>query len=142
MILTAAASSEVTAADKTAVNAPASSQTSAPRDELTPRLSRSADDLKARLPEDSEARAMLDQILAGQSTRAGRRLVQDGRLATPDSIGSMSRKAYDADGDEQIARREFAGSDDDFARLDRDADHALTARTSTGAGIRSNERRA
>jgi len=37
-----------------------------------------------------------------------------------------ARKRYDRDGDERIARREFPGTDADFARLDRDHDRALT----------------
>ncbi len=37
-----------------------------------------------------------------------------------------ARKRYDRDGDGKIARAEFPGGDDDFARLDRDHDKALT----------------
>lgn len=126
VVFSAAASNDVTAADKPAVNAPAGSQNSAPVDELTDEAQQAANDLKARLPEDSEARAMLDQILAGSQLGPG-----EGWFKTAISNSRFDWKhickAYDADGDEQIARREFAGSDDDFARLDRDADHALTA---------------
>ena len=35
-----------------------------------------------------------------------------------------TRKRYDRDGDGRVARPEFAGSDADFARLDRDHDGA------------------
>ena len=38
-----------------------------------------------------------------------------------------TRKRFDRDGDGQIARPEFPGTDADFARLDRDHDGALTA---------------
>jgi hypothetical protein len=37
-----------------------------------------------------------------------------------------TRKRFDRDGDGRIARREFPGSDADFARLDRDRDGALS----------------
>ena len=37
-----------------------------------------------------------------------------------------TRKRFDRDGDGRIARKEFPGSDADFARLDRDRDGALT----------------
>ena len=37
-----------------------------------------------------------------------------------------TRKRYDHDGDSRIARKEFPGSDADFARLDRDRDGSLT----------------
>jgi len=37
-----------------------------------------------------------------------------------------ARKRYDGDGDGRIARKEFPGTDADFARLDRDSDRALT----------------
>ncbi|MFO0890164.1 MAG: deiodinase family protein [Isosphaeraceae bacterium] len=38
-----------------------------------------------------------------------------------------TRKKYDRDGDGSIARKEFPGSDRDFARVDRDRDGSLTA---------------
>ena len=38
-----------------------------------------------------------------------------------------TRKRFDRDGDGKIDRKEFPGGDDDFTRLDRDRDKALTA---------------
>jgi len=39
---------------------------------------------------------------------------------------NATRKRFDLDGDNRIARKEFSGRDADFARLDRDRDGALT----------------
>ncbi len=80
-----------------------------------------ADQMLAELPPDSEARAMLDDILDGSALGDG-----DGwfRLAIAQSrFGwDYASSTYDADTDGSISAEEFAGSEGDFARLDRDGD--------------------
>lgn len=93
---------------------------------LSPEAQRVADELAARLPDDSEARAMLDHILSGSRLGPG-----EGWFAR---AGAQSRfdwkdvaKACDTDANGQITLEEFAGIEEDFARLDRDGDRVLTA---------------
>lgn len=81
--------------------------------------------LRASLPADSEAMAMLEAIVQGQSMTR-----QDGWFKTAISQSKypwetqLSR--YDRDGDGQIARSEFGGEATWFAALDRNADGVLS----------------
>lgn len=94
--------------------------------ELTPEAQRVADELKAALPETSEARAMLDQILQGSHLGPGEGWF---RLAVAQTRFGWDyvQKTFDTDGDAGIAAGEFAGSKRDFRRLDRTGDQRLTA---------------
>jgi Ca2+-binding EF-hand superfamily protein len=93
---------------------------------LSPEAQQVADDLTARLPADSEARAMLDHILSGSRLGPG-----EGWFALAQAQTRFGweyvQKVYDVDSDERITADEFAGTKTDFARLDRDGDNALTA---------------
>ncbi|MDP1563957.1 MAG: deiodinase family protein [Pirellulaceae bacterium] len=77
-------------------------------------------------PADSEAMAMLDAIVQGQSMTRN-----DGwfNLAKPQSAYEWDQMlaTYDNDGDGQLSREEFRGSDENFAGLDRNRDRVLTA---------------
>ena len=94
--------------------------------ELTPEAQLVADELKATLPADSEARAMLDAILAGSRLGAGEGWFKMALSQTRFSWERISQQ-YDSDSDGKIDKAEFSGLDDDFMRLDRDGDHAVTA---------------
>jgi thiol-disulfide isomerase/thioredoxin len=103
------------------------SEQSAHEGPLSPEAQRVADELTTRLPAHSEARAMLDHILSGSRLGPGEgwfALAQAQSRFGWDSV----RQSYDANADEQVAADEFTGSEDDFARLDRDGDKVLTAK--------------
>ena len=104
---------------------PGKSRTGADEKKLTAEAEKAAEELKAKLPEGSEARAMLDNILSGSRLGAGegwfRLAVSQTRFDWP-----FVEKEYDADGDHRVARKEFRGSPEDFSRLDRDQDQFLT----------------
>lgn len=95
------------------------------KEELTPEAENVVAELKASLAEDSEARAMLDHILEGSTLGSGEGWF---RLAVSQTRFPFEavKKAYDADQDNEIARKEFPGTDGDFARLDRDKDGSVT----------------
>jgi len=84
-----------------------------------------AEELKASLPEESEARAMLDQIVSGSQLGPG-----DGwfRLAVSQTRFGWEtvKQQYDSDGDGRISRSEFPGTRADFDRLGRSEDRTLT----------------
>jgi hypothetical protein len=83
--------------------------------------------LEAAWPDPPEWVAMLIDILKGKQLGPGdgwfRKAVAQTRF---DWEGT--RRRFDRDGDGRVARAEFAGSDADFARLDRDHDDALGQR--------------
>jgi hypothetical protein len=91
---------------------------------LTPEAQLAADQMLAELPPDSEARAMLDDILDGSALGDG-----DGwfslALAQTRFGWDYAVATYDANADGAIAPDEFTASDD-FARLDRDGDGSVT----------------
>lgn len=97
-----------------------------PQEPLTPEAEQAAAELRAALPADSEPIAMLDDILKGSQLGP-----EDGwfKLALAQNRYGWDHvlQRYDANGDEQVVREEFTGSDDDFARLDRSGDQLLTA---------------
>lgn len=95
-------------------------------EELTPEARQAADELLATLPEDSEARAMLDQILEGSRLGSGEGWFRMAVSQTRFGWESVSAR-YDADGDASVTADEFGGDEADFARLDRDGDKSLTA---------------
>ncbi len=96
------------------------------QDPLTPEAAEAVAELRASLPADSEAIAMLDNILGGSRLGPG-----DGwfavALAQTRFPWEHVQSRYDANGDATVAAEEFSGSDADFARLDRDGDQQLTA---------------
>ncbi len=81
--------------------------------------------LRAVLPADSEAMAMLEAIVQGQSMTR-----QDGWFKTAISQSKYPWESqlsrYDQDGDGQISRDEFVGEGGWFAALDRNADGVLS----------------
>lgn len=104
---------------------PDSSASTPAEQELTREAQQAADELLATLPEDSEARAMLDNILDGSRLGPGEgwfgMAVSQTRFEWDYVLGR-----YDTDGDGTVSGDEFRGPQDDFARLDRDGDGALT----------------
>lgn len=96
-----------------------------PLDPLTPEAQAVADQLLKTLPEDSEARLMLDDILAGSQLGS-----QDGwfKVAVSQTRHTWERTAakYDKNGDGKIERDEFTGSDAEFLRVDRTRDRQVT----------------
>lgn len=104
---------------------PSQNEKSASPPKLSAEAQAAADRLKQKLPADSEARAMLDDILKG--SRLGptdgwfRKAVSQTRF----DWNAIQQK-YDANSDGKIQAKEFGGHDGDFARLDRNHDEALT----------------
>jgi len=95
--------------------------------ELTPLSEegqRLADELKEKLSEGTEARAMLDALLAGSELGS-----EDGWFPTAIAQTRFTWDAlaakYDSDHDGKIVRGEFPGPDDEFKRLDRDHSEAI-----------------
>jgi hypothetical protein len=86
-----------------------------------------ANELKERLSADSEARAMLDHILSGSRLGPGEGWFALAHAQTRFGWDDV-QQTYDANADEQVAADEFPGSEEDFARLDRDGDQVLTAK--------------
>ncbi len=93
-------------------------------EELTPEAQAAAEELKASLPKDSEARAMLDQILDGGRMGPGEGWFRLAVSQTRFGWDSLE-KTYDADHDQRISRKEFHGTPADFSRLDRDQNRFL-----------------
>ncbi len=108
-------------------SSPASQQPDAQQsdDELTPDAQQAAEALTAQLPEDSEARAMLDSILDGSQLGPGEGWFAK---AVPQTRYGWDYvcKAYDADDDKTVSADEFSGTENAFARIDRNGDHVLT----------------
>lgn len=92
---------------------------------LTREASRVAEELKKKLPPESEARMMLDAILKGE--RMG---PDDGWFRVAKSKTRFGWKyvarTFDADGDAKVTAKEFQGPAGDFHRLDRNHDGRLT----------------
>lgn len=93
---------------------------------LTPEATAIADELRRTLGKDSEAIAMLNDILKGSNLGP-----EDGwfPLAKVENRFAWEYvlKRYDANADASISTEEFQGSEEDFGRLDRDDDGAVTA---------------
>ncbi|MEO8269990.1 MAG: deiodinase family protein [Aureliella sp.] len=94
--------------------------------ELTEEAQGIAEKLRQSLAPESEAIAMLDDIIEGSHLSA-----EDGWFPLAKAASSMDwnyvEDRYDADGDGSISSDEFSGTPDDFARLDRDGDGQLNA---------------
>ena len=99
-------------------------QAKPPQDELSVEAQAIAAELRGTLPADSEAIAMLNDILEGSHLSA-----DDGwfPLAKAKSLFDWSyvQAKYDQDADGEVTIEELKVSEDDFARLDRDGDQAL-----------------
>jgi hypothetical protein len=114
-------------AEDTPAAAPQQARSDAVSEEpLSQEAQQVADELTERLPAGSEARVMLDNILAGSRLGPGEGWFALAQTQTRFGWDNV-RQTYDASADEQVAADEFTGSQDDFARLDRDGDKALTA---------------
>jgi thiol-disulfide isomerase/thioredoxin len=115
--------------DVPAANSPTSalSGEDAPLDVLTDEASQALEALRRELPAEAEARVMLEDIVLGH--RLG---PEDGwfRVALSQNRFDWAAVAhrYDKNADGQIKQDEFPGSTDDFGRLDRDHDGAITER--------------
>lgn len=94
-------------------------------EKLSPEAQAVAARLRAKLPEGSEGRAMLENILDGSQLGPGEGWF---RLAVSETRFPFEAiaKSYDADQDGEINKTEFPGSDEDFQRLDRDQSQSLT----------------
>jgi alkylhydroperoxidase family enzyme/thiol-disulfide isomerase/thioredoxin len=93
---------------------------------LTPEAAAIADELRRTLDKDSEAIAMLNDILKGSNLGP-----EDGwfPLAKVENRFGWEYvlKRYDTNADASISTEEFQGHEEDFGRLDRDDDGAVTA---------------
>ncbi|MEZ6132229.1 MAG: deiodinase family protein [Planctomycetaceae bacterium] len=103
----------------------AEEQAEQPDDELTPEAQQAADALTAQLPENSEARAMLDSILDGSQLGPGEGWFAKAKSQTRYGWDHVL-KTYDGDNDKTVTADEFSGTEDAFARIDRDGDQVLT----------------
>lgn len=105
---------------------PADTSGAKPAEELTGQAKAIAEEMRASLGQGSEARAMLEDILKGSNLSA-----DDGwfPLAKVQNRFDWSYAVdkYDTNSDAAIDNKEFAGSAEDFARLDRNGDGAITA---------------
>lgn len=95
-------------------------------EELTPEAQAALHKLESTLGKDSEARAMLEEILGG--SRLG---PDDGwfKVALPQARYHWDavKAQFDADQDGTVSRDEFPGDDEAFATLDRTRDKQLSA---------------
>ncbi len=93
---------------------------------LTPEARQAVQELDATLPEDSEARAMIESILRDEMPS-----IDTGwfAVATPQTRFDWEHVAgtYDTDGNDSVSLSEFTGSDADFERLDRNSDRQVTS---------------
>jgi hypothetical protein len=125
-IVLSAASVCAFADDRTADPRAAVPSPPAPEEELSQEVKEIVARLESSLPEESEARLMLDAILDGSQLGPGegwfRAAVSQSRFTW-----DVVRQRYDQNGDGRIETSEFPGAGDDFARLDRDRDEALAA---------------
>lgn len=94
-------------------------------EQLTQEAAKIVGELRRTLPEDSEAIAMLNDILKGSTLGP-----EDGWFPLAKSATRFdwqyAAKRYDANSDDKIERGEFSGSEADFKRLDRNNDGKLT----------------
>jgi Ca2+-binding EF-hand superfamily protein/thiol-disulfide isomerase/thioredoxin len=108
--------------DPPADNPPASLP---PEDELTAEADAVLTALRAALPADSEARVMLEDIVQGRRLGPNdgwfRVAVSQTRFDWPTVAGR-----YDTNADVRIDANEFGGPPEDFRKLDRDGDGAIT----------------
>ena len=95
------------------------------QEELTPEAQAIANDLRSAYSPDSEAIAMLNAIVNGSTLKG-----DDGWFA---QARAQSRfdwdyvcQTYDANGDGVLQADEFRGSEEEFARLDRNSDGSVT----------------
>jgi hypothetical protein len=95
------------------------------QDELSPEAHEIVARLRSSLPEVSEARQMLDAILAGSQLGPGEGWFRTAVAQTRFTWETV-RQQYDASADGRIAADEFPGSNEDFFRIDRNRDEALT----------------
>ena len=97
-----------------------------PEEPLTPEAEQVVEELRAAYAEDSEPIAMLDAILSGSRLGPGEGWFE--MAVAQNRFGwDYAAERYDVDGDESVKRREFPGSDEEFARLDSNEDRVLTA---------------
>ena len=92
---------------------------------LTPEAQATVDELRAALDKDSEAIAMLNNIIDGSNLSAGDGWFPLAKVQNRFDWNYTTR-LYDANADGKIQADEFKGSTDDFARLDRDQDGNVT----------------
>lgn len=98
--------------------------TSEPDDALTPRAEAIVGELRSSFASDSEAIAMLEDILKGSNLGS-----EDGWFPLAKSQSRFDweyvREKYDANDDLEVSMTEFSGSEDDFNRLDRNGDQSI-----------------
>ncbi len=96
-----------------------------PEDVLSAESLAIVDSMRSQLAKDSEALAMLEDILDGSNLGP-----EDGwfPLAKPEVRFDWSyvTKKYDTNSDDNISEEEFPGDEEDFARLDRNDDGSIT----------------
>lgn len=92
---------------------------------LSPEGQRISKQLDESLPADSEARRMYEAIMAGSQLGPGEGWFGDSQAATRFTWDNL-QQSFDANGDEQIGPYEFPGEAEDFHRLDRNQDGAVT----------------
>lgn len=95
------------------------------QERLTAEAEATVRELRSTLPKDSEAIAMLDDILQGSNLSAKDGWFPLAKVQTRFDWQYV-QKAYDADGDAAVRSAEFTGSQEDFARLDRNGDQQVT----------------
>ncbi len=86
---------------------------------LTPEAEKTVQELRASLAKDSEALAMLENILTGSQLGPEDGWFPLAKAQTRYDWGYFSKR-YDSDSDGKISAQEFRGSSQDFARVDRD----------------------
>lgn len=104
---------------------PASQETPPAKEELTPEAKAAVEKLRAELSDDSEARAMLEDILNGSELGPDEGWFPIAQAQSRYYWDAIERK-YDSNEDHSISIEEIKVSEKDFARLDRDGDELLT----------------
>jgi hypothetical protein len=112
-------------ADDKAAGDPSSAAAENPQEELTPEAAQIVAALRESLPEDAEARLMLEDIVSGRQLGPGDGWFKVAHSQTRYPWDDVLDE-YDVDADGTVAREEFRGSDEDFQRLDRNGDNALS----------------
>ena len=85
-----------------------------------------ADEIRSIHPEGSEALAMLEAIVSGDELSPGCGWFALSNLGTRFDWEYV-RTTFDTDGDDSVAKVEWAASEADFDRVDRNGDKAITA---------------